>query len=226
MDAQTARRRYGALVAHPYPPLNVEVRTPRLVLRGATDERLAQLIPMVRAGVADSEPPPFNDPMSLYDDSPGREWRWLRGIWAGRGRVDPDFWRLYFVVIVDGEAVGMQDLIGIEFAKFGVVSTFSWLGADRRGRGIGAEMRAAVLHLAFAGLAAREATSHAFIDNHASNRVSVRLGYRPNGTTWATRRGRAALMQRWRLTRDGWDRIRRDDIELSGVAECRPVLGL
>jgi hypothetical protein len=33
-------------------------------------------------------------------------------------------------------------------------------------------------------------------------------------------------MQRWRLTRDGWDRIRRDDIELSGVEECRPVLGL
>jgi RimJ/RimL family protein N-acetyltransferase len=217
---------YGALVAHPYPPLNVEVRTPRLALVGATDERLGQLIPMVRAGVADSDPPAFNDPVSLYEDSPGREWQWLRSVWAGRARVDPSFWRLHFVVTVDGEPVGMQDLIGIEFAKFGVVSTFSWLGTGHRRRGIGAEMRHAVLHLAFAGLAAREATSHAFLDNSASNRISVRLGYRPNGTTWATRRGQPALMQRWRLTRDGWDRIRRDDIQLSGVEECRPVLGL
>lgn len=213
-------------MAHPYPPLNVEVRTPRLALVGATDERLARLLPMVRAGVGDADPPPFNDPMSLYDDNPGREWQWLRGIWAGRGRVDPGFWRLHLVVTVDDEPLGMQDLIGLDFAKFGTVATFSWLGADHRGRGIGAEMRAAVLHLAFAGLAAREAASTAFMDNHASNRVSVRLGYRPNGTTWATRRGEAALMQRWRLTRDAWDRIRRDDIELSGVEECRPVLGL
>jgi hypothetical protein len=40
------------------------------------------------------------------------------------------------------------------------------------GRGIGAEMRAAVLHLASAGLGVREATSDAFTDNHASNHVS------------------------------------------------------
>jgi hypothetical protein len=33
-------------------------------------------------------------------------------------------------------------------------------------------MRAAVLHLAFAGLGAREAESDAFTDNHASNKVS------------------------------------------------------
>ncbi|HEX7746670.1 MAG TPA: GNAT family protein [Micromonosporaceae bacterium] len=213
-------------MAHPYPPLNVEVRTPRLALVGATDDRLEQLIPIVRAGIADSDPPPFDDPMSLYDDNPGREWRWLRGIWAGRGRVDRSFWRLYFVVTVDGEPIGMQDLIGIEFATFGTVSTFSWLCADHRGRGIGREMRAAVLHLAFAGLAAREATSEAFIDNPASNRVSEQLGYQPNGTSWATRRGHAALLQGWRLTQDDWARIRRDDIELAGIQECRPVLGL
>jgi RimJ/RimL family protein N-acetyltransferase len=44
-------------------------------------------------------------------------------------------------------------------------------------------MRAAALHLAFAGLGAREATSEAFADNRASNRVSQTLGYEPNGTT-------------------------------------------
>jgi hypothetical protein len=125
-----------------YPPLNLQVRTPRLVLAGATDELLERLIPVVRAGVADAGlAPPFDDPMSLYADSPEREWRWLRAIWAGRARVEPGWWRLYFVVIVDGEPAGMQDLIGEEFAAFGTVSTFSWLGPQHRGHGIGREMR-------------------------------------------------------------------------------------
>ncbi len=87
-------------------------------------------------------------------------------------------------------------------------------------------MRAAALHLAFAGLAAREATSEAFADNSASNRVSQALGYEPNGTTWATRRGEPALITRWKLTRDRWETLRRDDIEITGVRDCLPVLGL
>lgn len=217
---------YGPPVAHSYPPLNLEVRTPRLALAGAADEQLERLIPVVRAGVVSSGPLPFDDPMSLYEDSPAREWRWLQRIWAGRARVDRSWWRLYFVVIVDGEPAGMQDLIGVEFATFATVSTFSWLGPGYRGRGIGTEMRAAALHLAFAGLGAGEATSEAFIDNHASNGVSRALGYEPNGTSWATRRGDAAPLQRWRLTRDRWDETRRTDIGLTGVEDCLPVLGL
>ncbi|WP_198663300.1 hypothetical protein [Jiangella endophytica] len=63
-----------------YPPLGLEVRTPRLTLAAATDDRLLQLLPVVRAGVVGSGPLPFDDPMSLYDESPSREWRWLRGI--------------------------------------------------------------------------------------------------------------------------------------------------
>jgi len=80
--------------------------------------------------------------------------------------------------------------------------------------------------LLFAGLAAREATSEAFVDNNASNRVSQALGYEPNGTSWATRRGEPALITRWRLTRDRWETTRRDDIEITGVQDCLPVLGL
>jgi hypothetical protein len=62
-------------VAHSYPPLDLQVRTPRLVLADATDDLLERLIPVVRAGVAGSGPPPFDDPMSLYEDSPERERR-------------------------------------------------------------------------------------------------------------------------------------------------------
>ncbi|WP_438489913.1 GNAT family N-acetyltransferase [Streptomyces sp. S186] len=212
--------------ASPYPPLNVQVHTPRLSLLGATDELLEQLVPAVRKGVAVGPPWPFDDPMSLYQDNPDREWAWLRGIWAGRAKVSDSFWRLYFVVVVDGRPVGMQDLIGTNFSRFGTVETFSWLSPETRGLGLGKEMRQAVLHLAFAGLGARQADSAAFVDNHASNRVSRAVGYLPNGMDWDTRRGAAAEVNRWKLTREQWLRTRRDDIELVGVADCLPVLGI
>jgi len=208
-----------------YPPLNIVVRTPKLLLVGATDEWLERLIPTVQRGVIDDNAAPFDDPMSLYAPSPEREWRWLRGIWAGRGHVSPNFWRLYFVVVVEGEAVGMQDVVGVDFATYASVTTFSWLSPDVRGLGLGREMRSAALHLAFLGLSAREATSEAFADNAASNSVSQRLGYQPNGTAWATRRGEPALLQRWRLTRENWASERRTDIDLDGVDAALPVLG-
>ncbi|MEU9477620.1 GNAT family protein [Streptomyces sp. NPDC048191] len=214
------------MTASSYPPLNVQVHTPRLSLLGATDELLERLVPTVRKGVVTEAPWPFDDPMSLYKDSPEREWEWLRKVWAGRGNVSDSYWRLYFVVVVDDQPVGMQDLIGRSFSTFGTVETFSWLGPDARGRGLGREMRQAVLHLAFDGLGAREAESAAFVDNHASNRVSEAVGYVPNGVCWDTRRGEPAELTRWRLTHDRWSEGRRDDIELVGVTDCLPVLGI
>jgi hypothetical protein len=76
-------------VALDYPPLSVVVRTPRLELRGATDELLAQLLPAVRAGIIGPGEAPFDDPMSHYADNPEREWRWLRG----RCGLRPRRWR-------------------------------------------------------------------------------------------------------------------------------------
>jgi len=213
-------------VSNLYAPLDVVVRTPRLSLVGASDELLERLLPVVREGVVSPDESPFDDPMSLYADSPERELRWLRAIWRGRGNVSPESWRLYFVVMVNGEPLGMQDLIGEEFATLGTVTSFSWLKPTGRAHGIGSEMRAALLHLAFAGLEAKEATSEAFLDNVASNRVSERLGYEKNGLNWATRRDEPAQLQRWLLTRESWKAHRRDDIELTGVEECRTVLGI
>jgi RimJ/RimL family protein N-acetyltransferase len=206
--------------------LNVRVHTPRLSLVGATDELLERLVPAVRAGVATEPPWPFDDPISFYEEGPEREWSWLRAVWRGRGRVGPDFWRLYFVVVVDDEPLGMQDLIGTNFAKFGTVTTFSWLRPDARGRGLGKEMRQAILHLAFDGLGAREAGSDAFLDNRPSNHVSESLGYEPNGYDWDTRRGEPGQLRCWRLTRETWLTRRRDDIDLVAVDPCLPVLGI
>src|SRR4051794_22695790 len=210
----------------PYPPLELEVTTPRLRLLGATDDRLERLVPVVHDGVVEGDELPFDDPISHYEPSPIREWRWLRAIWRARARTEAAWWRLCFVVDVDGELVGMQDVIAEDFPTYGIVTTFSWLAPQARGRGTGREMRSAILHLAFSGLGAREATSEAFIDNAASNAVSRALGYRQNGTTWATRRGAPGELQRWTLQRARWEAAPRTDIVLTGVEQCLPVLGL
>ena len=222
----TLIERYGRRMQS-YPPLDVKVTTPRIELRGATDELLEELAPLVRAGKAMAEPAPYDDPMSLYeDDQDARERKWLQGIWRGRGSVTEDFWRLYFVVIFEGGPVGMQDLIAESFSTFGSIATFSWLSSDVRGLGVGSEMRQAILHLAFEGFGAVEATTEAFIDNPGSNGVSRSLGYQPNGVTWASRRGEPFLMQRWRLTQADWKKRQRNDIELHGVNACAEALGV
>jgi RimJ/RimL family protein N-acetyltransferase len=210
-----------------YPLLEVRVSTPRLELRAATDELLDQLADLVRSGKTQAEPAPYDDPMSFYETDPDlRVAKWLRAIWRGRGRVEPDAWRLYFVVMVDGRPVGEQTLTGVSFSALGTVTTFSWLSADERGRGLGREMRQAILHLAFDGLAAKEASSDAFVDNPGSNAISRGLGYAPNGSDWATRQGEPALLNRWRLTRDSWEQRRRDDIQVHNLEACRALLPL
>jgi RimJ/RimL family protein N-acetyltransferase len=210
-----------------YPLLAVRVSTPRLELRSATDELLDQLADVVRAGKTHADPPPYDDPMSFYEADPDvRVAKWLRAIWRRRGAVEPDAWRLYFVVMVDGRPVGEQTLTGTHFATLGTVTTFSWLSIDQRGRGLGHEMRAAILQLAFDGLEAVEASSDAFVDNQGSNAISRGLGYEPNGFDWATRQGEPALLNRWRLTRDAWEHRRRDDIQLHNLKACHTFLPL
>lgn len=204
-----------------YPPLRLSVRTPVLALRSASDSLLEELAPLVHAGQAGAEPPPYDDPISLYEEDPDlRVARWLEGIWRARGSMSTERRRLCLVVLVDGRPVGVQDLVAEDFAAFGSVSTFSWLASDLRGRGLGREMRAAVLHLAFNGLEAGEARSDAFVDNVGSNAVSRSLGYTPNGLDWATRRGEPGQLQRWRITADQWRPTRRADIDLDGAQAC------
>ncbi|HTT89689.1 MAG TPA: GNAT family protein [Acidimicrobiales bacterium] len=68
-----------------------------------------------------------------------------------------EVWALVFAAVVDGRPVGGQEMTGIEFPKVRTVSSFSWLGRDFQGQGLGQEMRGAMLHLAFAGLGALRA---------------------------------------------------------------------
>ncbi|WP_111719083.1 GNAT family N-acetyltransferase [Homoserinimonas sp. OAct 916] len=213
------------MLENSYPPFGLRVVTPRIELVAATDEILFQLAPIVQAGLASAEPPPYDDPISLYENDPEvRVSTWLQGIWRGRGNFGPGNWRLYFAVVLDGRAVGMQDLVGTQFGAFGSVDSFSWLSSSERRQGLGREMRSAILHLAFAGLDAKEAHSEAFLDNIGSNRVSEALEYEANGTNWATRRGATAELQRWKLSRERWQRHQRDDVQIHGLEPVRKAL--
>ncbi|MEU4114246.1 GNAT family protein [Kitasatospora sp. NPDC028055] len=87
-------------------------------------------------------------------------------------------------------------------------------------------MRAAVLHLAFAGLDALEATSGAFEDNAASFAVSRRHGYELDGIDRHVVRGRPVTNRRLRLTRDAWQARARVPVSVSGLPPCLSMFGL
>ena len=81
-------------------------------------------------------------------------------------------------------------------------------------------MREAALHLAFAGLGAEEALSGAFEDNAASLATSRAVGYEENGEARGPRRDGAGRTIRFRMSREGWEHHRRNDIEITGLEDC------
>lgn len=123
------------------------------------------------------------------------------------------------------QMIGLQEVSATEFAVRRTVETGSYLGLPFQGRGFGSEMRAAVTMFAFDELGAARAESAALLDNSASTRVSIKLGYQPNGQQLKERRpGEAVLSQNLLLTPDTLIRPPWT-ITVEGVAACRSVLG-
>lgn len=213
------------LIDH-WPLFGLRIRTPRLELRSPTDDDLCELLEVARAGVHDPATMPFT--VAWTDlTSPEFEREALRYWWRCRAECTVSSWALPFAVALDGELVGLQSLAATDFGELRTAETGSWLGRAHQGRGIGTEMRAAVLHLAFAHLGALAVTSAAFVDNVASRRVSVATGYQPNGTSFALRRGERDEQIRFLLTAERWPEVRPDfAIEVDGFEPCRSFLGL
>ena len=206
----------------PWPLRHLVLRTPRLELRPDDDAGLLELAEEARLGVHPPELMPFVTPWS---DAPPEEralstlqWHWQR-----RAEMTPGRWTCISSSGSTATSSAPRSCAATDFAVTREVSTGSWLGLRHQGRGIGTEMRAAVLMFAFDHLGATRARSAAFFDNPASLRVSEKLGYRPDGTETVVRRGVAADDIRLRLTPDAF---RRPDWELraDGVAECLPML--
>ena len=210
---------------HPWPLYGLRITTPRLELRMPDDEDAVELFEAARAGIHAAGEMPFGVPWTDWLTSPRALERYLSFQWSARGAITPEKWSVQFAVIADGRIVGSQELAAEDFAGSRSVCSGSWLTASAQGKGIGVEMRAAVLHLAFAGLGALEAQTSAWIDNTASQRVSLRLGYVHEGQSLLARRGEPTPHLRFRLTREAWQANHFDGIEIHGLEPCLPLLG-
>ena len=206
-----------------WPLFGLVLHTPRLELRSPSLEQLAALAELADEGVHDPATMPFLVPWT--DLPPGPRGRSVvQHQWRQWGALTPQRWTLNFAVLAGGEPVGIQDVGGTEFAVSREVHTGSWLGRRHQRRGIGTEMRAAVLHLAFEGLGAVEAVSAAFEHNQASQGVSRKLGYERDGVARLAIRGAVTVEHRLRLTRAAWERHRTVPVEVEGLAPCLPML--
>lgn len=208
-----------------WPLLGLRLNTVRLELRLPSEEELGQLADLAAEGVHEPDRMPFIVPWT--DLPPAERARSVvQHHWLRRGNWAPDHWALNLAVFKDGRVVGLQEITARDFAVLRQVSTASWLGVRHQGQGIGTEMRAAVLHLAFAGLGATEALSGAFEDNPTSFAVSKKLGYEQDGVEEYNIRSLRATMRRLRLPRASWETHQHGSTTVTGLAPCLPHFGL
>jgi len=213
-------------VTHPlWPLLDLRLRAGNLELRLPREEELPAFSEVAARGIH----PPGEMPFGIaWTDvpSPRRErdsYQWWMSVRSG---WSVDSWVLTLGVWVDGAPAGFQDLRGEQFPTLRTVGSGSWLGLPFQGRGIGKLMRQAALTLAFEHLGARAAESEAFIDNPASNKVSLAIGYQPNGFGQLAPRGVPRTTQRFRMTLDDWRARPRPQVTIEGFEPCLELFGL
>ncbi|GLX02482.1 GNAT family N-acetyltransferase [Microtetraspora sp. NBRC 16547] len=206
-----------------WPLLDLRLTTPRLELRLPTLDDLDELADCALQGVHDPGFMPFLVP---WTDVPGDELsgQVIRHHLACLANWTPGSWRCNFMVVHEGKVIGTQTLRGTDFATTREVGSGSWLGRAHQGKGIGTEMRATVLHLAFAGLGAESAITAALTGNEASLTVTRKLGYQPNGFDYVAVRGERVADQKFRLLRE--DFVSPVPVEIHGLDACRTDFGL
>jgi RimJ/RimL family protein N-acetyltransferase/ribosomal protein S18 acetylase RimI-like enzyme len=186
----------------PHPLSRLRIRTPRLELRLATVAELRELYRMARAGIHDPGFMPFGDAWTdTVTEESFLDWH-LSALRDWR----PYDWRLRLVVFHDGRPIGAQDLTAKQFGATRRASTGSWLGTEWQRRGLGTEMRGAVLTLLFDRLGGREAASGAIAGNDASLGVSRKLGYERVGVSTVAPRGVVVEHQDLLVTRERFRR--------------------
>jgi RimJ/RimL family protein N-acetyltransferase len=211
---------------HPLWPLfDLRIRSERLVLRLASDADLIVLAALAKAGIHPPDEMPFAVPWSTLP-TPQFETGFVQYHWLCRASWTPASWTLNLAVELDGELVGTQGIEAHDFAVVRTVSTGSWLGQAFQRRGIGTEMRSAVLGFAFDHLGAEFALTEANVGNAGSNGVSLALGYEPNGFGRLAPGGRVNDTVRYRMTRETWAARPRPAIAVDGLERSRALFGL
>lgn len=206
-----------------WPIFGIRLATADLELRPATERDLAELVAILPD---DLEQDPSATRYAGLGDQANRSVVVAQEYWRAFGTWTPAHWALPFVVTARaGDLLGMQWLEGPDFQADRVVDSASWLTAPARGRGLGTQMRAAVLELAFTHLGAAAAVSSAVLDNGASLGVSRALGYRDTHTSVLEHSGET--LQHLRLERDDWRRSGRGaPVRVAGIERALPFFGL
>jgi RimJ/RimL family protein N-acetyltransferase len=205
-----------------WPLFELQLITDRIVLRVPTDDDFPGLLDAIEAGIHDPESMPFSIPWTDAEPSI-RRISSVQHWWGQRATWSVDDWHLGLAVFLDGRPVGVQSVMAKRFPLLKEVSTGSWLTASVQGRGIGREMRAAALQLAFDELGAAIARSAAFSDNPSSQAVSRAIGYRENGHYREAPRGEPKEIIGYELTREEWAEASRrfQPAEIVGLDGCR-----
>jgi RimJ/RimL family protein N-acetyltransferase len=211
---------------HSWPLFELRLVTPRLTLRLPTDAELDRLATSSAGRVLPPDEANFMDSDWTQLPSPEYERGFVQFHWQARADWKPEAWSLQLVGF-DGDApIGGFGLLGENFADARIVKTGSWLLPDWRRMGLGTEARAALLHLAFAELGARESCTDAHPENAGSLGVSRALGYEETGRRQLTRPGGdTAPRIEMRLPRERWEATRTVAIEVIGIDGCREQFG-
>lgn len=157
------------------PLYDLRLSAPRLELRLGSHDELVELGRLAEKGIHPPEELPIGIAWTDRIGEPGFLESFVDFHETALREWTPERWTLNLLVYFEGRPIGSQTVHGEAFAATRSVGTGSWLGQDFQRRGLGTEMRAAVLELAFRGLGAEAATSGAIVGNEASRRVSERL---------------------------------------------------
>ena len=202
------------------PLYGLRLRTPRLELRLPTEAELVELYEVAAAGIHPPEEMPFafawTDHLTLES--------FLAHHHSSRETWAPESWTLDLGTWIDGVLAGVQGIGATAFAENRTIGTGSWLGRRFQRRGVGTEMRSAVVELAFRELEASAVTSSAFETSAASRRVSEKLGYHLVGQDTMSPRGVPLPHLQLRLEREQW-RGAPFRVDVEGIERCLPLFG-
>jgi RimJ/RimL family protein N-acetyltransferase len=207
-----------------WPLFQLRIRSEHLVLRLPTDGDLALLLAVAKAGIHPPDEMPFGVAWTTAQGA-AFDQGFLAHHWEGRATWSVDHWQLNLMVEMDGRPIGAQTVVGHAFPIHRTIDTGSWLGRAFQGRGLGKEMRSAVLAFGFDGIGARFAESAAFLDNAASNAVSRGLGYEENGRGSLAPQGVARETQRFRMSVEAWRSRPGPPVAIEGLDACRAMFG-
>ena len=211
------------MLADLWPLFGLTITTPRLQLRLPREDELAQLAELAGRGVHRPDERPFLTPWT-DGTATDRARAVLREHWTQLSKWSVEAWWLGLGIFRDGDPLGMVTVWARDFVVVREVWTGSWLGLEHHRQGYGTEARTGLLSLAFDHLGAQAALSAVFQDNHASQSVSRKLGYEPDGISVDARGDEAVVSDRLRLPRRKWQG--HPAVRVHGLDACRSMFGL